>query len=130
MVYKGWENFDPDKTANTTTTEKPSKYHNKHVVVDGMRFDSKREAHRWHELKMALQAKQINSLERQVSFKLTVLKHDQIEFETVGRYVADFTYFTKEGKFVVEDVKGVKTELYKWKKKHMRIEHGIDIQEV
>jgi hypothetical protein len=31
---------------------------------------------------------------------------------------------------VVEDVKGFKTELYRWKKKHVEAQYGIEIVEI
>lgn len=48
----------------------------------------------------------------------------------IGRYVADFSYWTKDEKRVVEDVKGFKTPLYRWKKKHVEAQYGIEIREV
>lgn len=51
--------------------------------------------------------------------------------ERAVKYVADFVYFDKEkGELVVEDVKGVKTDVYKLKRKLMRSIYGIEIQEV
>lgn len=47
------------------------------------------------------------------------------------RYIADFVYLdAATGKIVVEDVKGVKTEVYKLKRKLMLFFHGIRIKEV
>jgi hypothetical protein len=47
----------------------------------------------------------------------------------VGIYRADFAYRTADGT-VVEDVKGVRTALYRWKKKHVEAEYGVTIVEV
>jgi hypothetical protein len=49
--------------------------------------------------------------------------------ETICRYVADFVYVRDE-KRIVEDVKGLKTAVYKLKKRLMKAVHKIEIQEV
>lgn len=86
------------------------------------RFDSKMELRRWYVLKDLEKAGEISGLLRQVSFTLNV------NGRKLGKYVADFTY-TRDGKEVVEDVKGVLTPLYRWKKKHLKAEYGISILE-
>jgi hypothetical protein len=49
----------------------------------------------------------------------------------VGHYVADFRYRSgPQGLLVVEDVKGVRTALYRWKKKHVEAQYGIQITEI
>lgn len=95
-----------------------SKYNAKKKVVDGHTFDSKREAERYCELKLFLRAKEIKNLELQPRFLLQDgfvdkegNEHKKIE------YVADFMYIDKAGRNVVEDVKGVLTDVYKIKKK-------------
>jgi hypothetical protein len=47
-----------------------SKYRNKKVLVDGVAFDSKKEAKRYRELKLMEDAGMISRLERQVKFDL------------------------------------------------------------
>ena len=106
--------------------KKPSKYHAQPVVVDGLRFDSKREAARWRELVLLEKAGEITDLWRQVPYVL-IPKSDY------GRaivYKADFVYKTKAGVEIVEDAKGVKTDVYQLKKRLMAEVHGIIIQEV
>lgn len=84
------------------------------VVVDGIRFDSKAEAGRWHTLRTLERVGEILSLERQVVFPLLV------NGVTIGRYIADFVYTeTNSGQRVIEDVKGHQTELFKRSAKHM-----------
>lgn len=46
----------------------------------------------------------------------------------IGEYRGDFAYHDKSGR-VVEDVKGMKTPLYRWKKKHVEAQYGITILE-
>lgn len=101
-----------------------SKYHNRRVVVDGLRFDSIKEAHRWCELCLLQRAGQITDLRRQVPFVL-------IPKSAHGRavkYIADFVYI-EGGREVIEDAKGVRTAVYKLKKRLMA-EQGKQIREV
>lgn len=104
---------------------KKSKYNAKKEVVDGITFDSKKEAKRYLELKAMEKVGAIQKLQLQVPFVL-------IEKSKYGRsikYVADFVY-NKNGSKIVEDVKGVKTPVYKLKKRLMAEKYGIMIQEV
>ncbi len=88
-------------------------------TADGL-FDSQAELARWLELKLLKQAGYISDLERQKPFQLSSCK-----------YIADFYYLNLQtGLWVVEDVKGVRTEVYKLKKKMMKAELGIDIVEI
>lgn len=119
-----------------------SKYHNKKVVRDGIVFDSVREANRWTELRLLERAGAISGLRRQVKY---ILIPAQREPDTAGKrggvkkgkllekevsYYADFVYEDETGKTVVEDVKGVRTEVYKIKRKLMLLNYGIRIVEV
>ena len=47
-----------------------SKYHNKKVMIDGIKFDSKKEANRYQELKLMQRAGIISDLQRQVKYVL------------------------------------------------------------
>ena len=102
-------------------TPRPSKYRNTPVVVDGIRFASKREAKLWGELKLLERANLLTDLQRQVRFDLFV---NGIKICT---YVADFTYRTERGCFVVLDAKGVKTPIFKIKAKLVKSCLGIDV---
>ena len=95
-----------------------SKYHSKKTTIDGITFDSKKEAQRYVELKMLEKAGAISQLvlqprfELQESFKKNGKTYRKIE------YVADFMYRDNEQNVtIVEDVKGVKTDVYKLKRK-------------
>lgn len=118
------------------------KYHNTKTFAYGIRFDSKKEAKRYQDLKEMEAEGKIHDLKRQVKF---LLIPTQREPETVGKrggvikgklierevsYYADFTYFTKDGHFVVEDTKGVRTPEYMIKRKLMLYLCGIKIKEV
>ena len=103
-----------------------SKYGNKKTELDGMVFDSRKEAQRWAELKLMERGRLISGLERQVSFEI-IPKTDKYR---AVKYVADFTYIDAEtGEKVVEDCKGVKTDVYMLKKKLMYWKYGIDVKE-
>lgn len=95
-----------------------NKYNAKKTVVDGIEFDSIREADRYCELKLLEKAKEIRNLELQPRFLLQDKFKDKMG--TTHRkieYVADFLYIDNDGKAIVEDVKGVLTDVYKIKKK-------------
>ena len=124
-----------------TTATTQSKYKNKKVMVDGIWFDSKKEANRFRELRLLESAGLIKDLDYQVKF---VLIPAQREPDTVGpkggthkgklierecAYVADFVY-QKDGKTIVEDTKGFRTADYKIKRKLMLYVHGIRIKEL
>lgn len=103
-----------------------NKYHNREVTVDGLRFQSVKEADRWHELRLMERAGEITGLVRQV--KIEIIPKTKL-YRAVS-YVADFVYFDKRaGKTVYEDTKGMQTEVYKLKKKLLYWRHGIEIKE-
>ena len=107
------------------------KYRNEPTIVDGIRFDSKAEAMRWQELRLMERAHEISDLQRQVPFKLIPTCKTRKGKTVYGTtYLADFVYKDRQGRQVVEDVKGVKTDVYKLKCKLMLWLYGIEIQEV
>jgi hypothetical protein len=76
-------------------------------------------------------AGKIECLELQPVFHLSVSRGALVGGEVIGKYVADFRYYDMDsGRDVVEDVKGFKTELYRWKKKHVEAQYGLEITEV
>lgn len=102
-----------------------NKYGATAVVVDGFRFDSKREAARWGELKLLQRAGLIAELERQIRYPMLV--NDQL----ICTYVADFRYRDR-GRIVVEDVKSAITRrepTYRLKVKLLKALHGIEVFE-
>lgn len=105
-----------------------SKYHAKKTVVDGITFDSKREADRYLVLKSMEEDGTIEDLRRQVRYELVPA------FDVDGRhyrpvfYVADFVY-VEDGKEVIEDVKGMKTDMYRLKRKLVAYRYGMNIRE-
>ena len=107
-----------------------NKYYNIKTVIDGIKFDSKKEAKRYQELKLLERTGEIKNLKLQVKFSIDIYgKH-------ICNYIADFTYdvITKDRKThiatIVEDCKGMKTPVYNLKKKLMLAVNGIAINEV
>ena len=120
-----------------------SKYHSTKVEIDGIRFDSKKEAKRYLELSTLEFEGKISNLQRQVRFNLIPPQYEYIWSDKKGDYikgkclerqcdyVADFVYFDSEtGEKVVEDTKGVRTTDYIIKRKLMLQLYDIRIKEV
>jgi hypothetical protein len=108
-----------------------SKYGAKRTEVDGIGFHSQKEARRYQELKLLAAAGEIHSLALQPEFDLNVIGGyvKDVRYR-IGGYKADFQYInSRTGKRIVEDVKGFKTPLYRWKKKHVEAQYGIAILE-
>lgn len=108
------------------------KYANVPTTLDGQRFDSQREARRYGELRLLEKAGQIRALTLQPSFPLwaSAARGELVE---VARYVADFQYDERDGqgwRLVVEDAKGVRTTVYKLKRRWFEAQYGITIREV
>lgn len=106
------------------------KYGNRKTVVNGITFDSKKEARRWQELRLLERAGEITNLSRQVPYELIPpQRRDDGKPERAVSYIADFTY-DDHGKRVVEDTKGMKTRDYIIKRKLLLKVHGITVKEV
>ena len=126
-----------------------NKYFNKKTKVNGIEFDSRKEASRYMELLLLQRAGEIQDLKLQEKFVLIPSQYERVEtgeyYKTGDKkgipktkevcveksvvYVADFTYI-ENGKMVVEDTKGMKTKDYIIKRKLMRHKYGIKIKEV
>ena len=124
-----------------------SKYHSKKTTVDGIVFDSKREAQRYQQLKLMEKAGAICDLKRQVKYELIPAQYvDGKCVERAVTYTSDFEYYILKpypsrtvmvgpnektiGKHVVEDVKGMRTPDYVIRRKLMLYKYGILITEV
>lgn len=108
----------------------PSKYHARKTVVDGITFDSKREAKRYGELKLLERAGAIKGLQRQVRYELIPAFDVDGKHYRPTSYVADFVYTdTATGAEVVEDCKGYRTDVYRLKAKMFAHKFGVVILE-
>ena len=101
-----------------------SKYKNRKTTVDGIVFDSKKEAARYQDLRLLERAGEIQDLRCQVRYEIIPKQNG----ERACYYVADFAY-QEDGNTVVEDVKGRRTRDYIIKRKLMLERHGIRIRE-
>jgi hypothetical protein len=105
-----------------------SKYHAKKTTVDGITFDSKREADRYLVLKGMEEDGAIEDLRRQVRYEIVpAFDVDGKHYRSVF-YVADFVY-REDGHEVIEDVKGMKTDVYRLKSKLVAYRYGMNIRE-
>ena len=105
------------------------KYKNVKCEYNGLKFDSLKERNYYMYLEQLQKNGKIHDLRCQVKFELQpafTFKGKRIRAVT---YVADFTYYTPDGQFHIVDTKGVKTDIYKLKKKMMQYQ-GNDIEEV
>lgn len=124
------------REAQAAAPAKPAKYRNVKCVADGQTFDSRREADYWLLLKAREQLGEITGLRRQVRFPLCCpdpLK-PAMTF-VVSYYVSDFVYETYNAVqdrniMHVIDAKGVRTQLYRLKRKWLELQTGIVVQEV
>lgn len=105
-----------------------SKYRARKTTVDDITFDSRKEADRYLVLKGMEKNGSIEDLRRQVRYELIPA------FDLDGRhyravyYVADFVY-VEDGREVVEDVKGMRTDVYRLKSKLFARRYGMSIKE-
>lgn len=117
-----------NRLLNNSINAKQNKYHNKKIMVDDIKFDSKKEARRYNELKLLEKAGIIKNLQRQVKFELQPsFKYNNKTIRAIN-YIADFVY-KKNGELIVEDVKGIRTDVYKLKKKMLLYIFNIEIKE-
>ena len=99
------------------------KYHNKKVECDGIIFDSIKEKNYYCELKMLRMAGEVIDFERQVTFELQPKFKHSGKTERAIKYIADFVVHYKDGRTVVVDVKGEKTDVYRIKRKMLLYKH-------
>ena len=100
-----------------------TKYKAIKTEVDGIMFASKKEAMRYKELKFLRSQYRISDLILQPKFPVEVCG------KKICTYVADFLYY-ENGEKIIEDVKGVKTPVYRLKKKLVEAIYNITIKEV
>ena len=113
---------------------KSPKFKNIKTEIDGITFDSKREAARYQELKVLADRGVIEDFRHQAPFVLApgVRFSDEKRAKPALRYVADFAY-KLDGRLVVEDVKSKVTAgaaAYRIKRHLMLAVHGIEVKEV
>lgn len=107
-----------------------SKYKNIKVVIDGITFDSKKEGARYLYLKDQLRKGGIKELKLQPVFIIAAPVTLDDKKRPARKYKADFSYINAAGEYVVEDVKGMKTDMYKLKRHLVKELHGIEVIEI
>lgn len=104
--------------------KKRGKFNNQRTNYNGRWYDSKKEAHRAYELDMLARGGYVKQWSAQPEYKFI------INGVKIGSYFADFLVEYPDGHTEVEDVKGVRTDLYKWKCKMMEAIYKIKIKEL
>jgi len=99
-----------------------TKYRAVPTYVGNIRFPSKAQAQRYSELKLLERAGVVSDLNLEVPFDIV------INGKRVAKYIADFVYL-EGGNRIVEDKKGMRTPVYRLKKKNIEALYGITIRE-
>ncbi|MGA2160279.1 MAG: DUF1064 domain-containing protein [Dehalococcoidia bacterium] len=117
--------------------QKRQKYGNKKVEVDGIIFDSSKEARRYQDLKLLESGGKISDLTLQKTFELAPAVYLHGRKKPALRYVADFVYCKKDnpypGEVIIEDVKSKatrKNRAYRIKIHFMKSVLGLDVEEI
>ncbi len=101
------------------------KFGNVPSVIDGIRFDSKKEAEYYGKLKMRLRAGELSRIACHVPYPLIV------NGKLITTYEADFVLYFADGRQIVQDVKGKATEglpVFKIKRALMLAIHNIHVE--
>jgi hypothetical protein len=119
---------------STTSRTSGSKYGNKKETIDGIAFDSNREANRYVQLRALERLGEITQLvpnpdnPKKRKFDLLVMNPRGVPVK-VGSLTPDFTYY-RGTEYVVEDAKGARTPVYNMKKRHCEAQYGVVIRDV
>lgn len=101
----------------TKPQPKPNKYHNNPTTVDGIRFDSRKEARYYEQLKIRKATGEVSYWLMQVPLRLP----------GGSKYVVDFLVFFADGRAPEYiDVKGRETQVFRLKKRE--VEHQFPIR--
>ena len=108
-------------------TKRGNKYH----AEKSGGYASRKDHRRANELKLMQRAGLIANLREQVSYELIPAQRgaDGKLIERACSYIADFVYTDKNGNTIVEDTKGMRTDVYRIKRKLMLYVHGIRVTE-
>ena len=122
------------------------KYKSKKIIIDGIKFDSKKEGARYLQLRELEKKGLIKNLELQKTFELLPPQREKSTMMKTGKekqgktleravnYIADFVYINELGDVVVEDVKGYKNggayQVFTIKRKLMLYVYGVKVKEI
>ena len=108
---------------------KKTKYNNKITELDGIKFHSRKESLRYGQLKLYEKGGLISNLRLQVTYQLIEPMRINGKHHRAICYIADFVYYDTVNKCeVVEDVKGMITDIFRIKLRLMKQVHGIEIK--
>jgi hypothetical protein len=108
---------------------KKTKYNNKITELDGIKFHSRKESARYSQLKLYEKGGLISDLRLQVTYQLIEPMRINGKHHRAICYIADFVYYDTVHKCeVVEDVKGMITDIFRIKLRLMKQVHGIEIK--
>lgn len=97
--------------------KKYNKFHNEKTIVDGIKFDSKKEANYYSNLLLLKKIGIIKNIQMQVEYILQdAFDKNGIHYRKIS-YIADFVAEYSDGRIEIIDVKGIKTDIYTLKKK-------------
>jgi hypothetical protein len=108
---------------------KKTKYNNKITELDGIKFHSRKESVRYSQLKLYEKGGLIKDLRLQVPYQLIPPMRINDKHHRAICYIADFVYIdTVKNKEIVEDVKGIITDIFRIKLRLMKQVHNIEIK--
>ena len=108
---------------------KRNKYNNIKTEIDGIKFDSRKEAATYSQLKLYEKGNLIKDLQLQVKYELIPKLVINGKIERAISYIADFVYWDcVHNCQIVHDAKGMQTDVFKIKYRLMKTIHGIDIK--
>jgi hypothetical protein len=108
---------------------KRNKFNAKKTEIDGIVFHSRKEAARYSQLKLYEKGGLISDLRLQVTYQLIEPMRINGKHHRAICYIADFVYYDTVHKCeVVEDVKGMITDIFRIKLRLMKQVHGIEIK--
>ena len=107
----------PVKPQSKRKSKRKSKYNNQKTIVDDIKFDSKKEAEYYCQLKLLKQAGEIKDYRLQPRYELQPAFEKNSKKYRAITYIADFAIINNDGTTEVVDIKGVETQVFKIKKK-------------
>lgn len=123
--------YDPPKNILEVKEEEKNKYNNQITIVDNIKFDSAAEANYYNQLLLLKRAGEIKEIKLQPKYLLIPGYIKNNKKIRAAYYIADFEVEYSSGDIEVIDVKGYKTQLYKFKKKLFEYKYtDLKIKEV
>jgi len=131
MSIKTFKELFPSHKLEEETNIVTPKYRAKKVEIDGVKFDSKKEANYAKHLALLAQQGLVDTITYQPRYVLQEkFNKNGIHFRAIN-YVADFAVVYSDGHVEVVDVKGFRTPVYKIKRKMFELKYpDLTLKEV